>query len=85
MKSITIHGLEDPLDARIREKASRQGLSLNKTIKQLLSESLGLEPSKPGDYRETFADLCGVWTREEAAVFNHSIEDLSKVDPEDWK
>ena len=33
MKSITIHGLEDPLDTLIREKARQEGLSLNKTIK----------------------------------------------------
>lgn len=85
MKSITIHGLEDPLDARIREKASQQGLSLNKTIKKLLAESLGLEPSEPRDYRETFEDLCGIWTREEAAAFNQSMEDFTKVDPEDWE
>ena len=84
MKSITIHGLEDPLDARIREKASQQGLSLNKTIKKLLNESLGLEPSQPRDYRETFAELCGVWTRKEAADFNRSTEDFAVVDPEDW-
>jgi len=85
MKSITIHGLEDPLDARIRKKASQQGLSLNKTIKKLLSESLGLEPSHPRDNIETFADLCGVWTREEAAAFNQSTEDFTKVDLEDWE
>ena len=35
MKSITIHGLDDPLDTLIREKAGKQNLSLNKTIKQL--------------------------------------------------
>ena len=85
MKSITIHGLDEPLEALIREKASQQRLSLNKTIKKLLAESLGLEPSQSRDYRETFADLCGVWTREEAAAFNQSIEDFTKVDPDDWK
>lgn len=84
MKSITIHGLEDPLDARIRERASQQGLSLNKTIKKLLKASLGLEPTPPRDYRETFADLCGVWTREDEADFNLRTKDLSAVDPEDW-
>ena len=85
MKSITIHGLEDPLDARIREKASQQGLSLNKTIKKLLTESLGLEPSQPRDNRETFEDLCGVWTREEAYAFSQSTEDFAKIDSEEWE
>jgi len=49
MKSITIHGLDGPLDTLIREKARKQQLSLNKTIKLLLEESLGLtgRGSKP--------------------------------------
>ena len=85
MKSITIHGLEDQLDVRIREKAQQQGLSLNKTIKGLLAESLGLAPSTPQDYRETFADLCGVWTQEEASAFKRNTENLRTVDPEDWE
>jgi hypothetical protein len=85
MKSITIHGLEDQLDARIREKASQQGLSLNKTIKKLLTESLGLEPSNSRDYRENFEDLCGIWTKEEAAAFYRNTEDCTEIDPEDWE
>ncbi len=35
MKSITIHGLDDPLDTLIRERAGKQNLSLNKTVRQL--------------------------------------------------
>ena len=42
MKSITIHNLDDKLDSLIREKAKKQGISLNKTIKTLLRKSLGL-------------------------------------------
>jgi hypothetical protein len=37
MTSITIHGLEDPIDSLIREKERQQAISLNKTIKQLLA------------------------------------------------
>jgi hypothetical protein len=84
MKSITIHGLEDPLDTLIRDKARRQGLSLNKTIKKLLAESLGLDPLGVKDHRESFQDLCGVWTREEADNFNRRTAELRTVDPEDW-
>ena len=35
MKSITIHGLDEILAREIYEKAERQGVSLNKTIKEL--------------------------------------------------
>ena len=39
MKSITIHELDDDLDALIRVRARREGLSLDKTIKKLLLAS----------------------------------------------
>ena len=42
MKSITIHGLDEGLEAMIEEKARQEGLSLNKTVKMLLREALGL-------------------------------------------
>ena len=84
MKSITIHGLEDPLDSLIREKAKSQGLSLNKTIKKLLAESLGVSPKSDEDRKDDFLDLFGKWSQKEAQQFKAQITDLEKIDPEDW-
>lgn len=84
MKSITIHGLEDPLDTLIREKAKSQGLSLNKTIKKLLAESLGVSPKSVKDRKSDFLDLFGKWSQKEARQFSTQIADLEKIDPEDW-
>jgi len=84
MKSITIHGLDDPLDARIREKACQQGMSLNKTIKKLLAESLGLAAGNNRDHRYDFSDLCGVWSVEDIEEFNQNTRDFSAVDRQDW-
>ena len=85
MKSITIHSLDDALDVLIREKAKAEGTSLNKTIKRLLAEALGLQQEEPGDHRQDFLDLHGTWTKDEARRFGGRIKDLGKVDPEDWK
>lgn len=84
MTSITIHGLEDPLDSLIREKARQQGTSLNKTIKQLLAQSLGISHDRPNN-RDDFADLCGIWSSEDLAEFNHNTQDFSVTDPKDWE
>lgn len=84
MRSITIHGLEDPLNERIQEKARQQGLSLNKTIKKLLAESVGLKEPAPRDRRKQFLDLFGIWTKEDAEEFNKNVRDIRKVDPQDW-
>lgn len=85
MKSITIHSLEDPLNTLIREKARQQGLSLNKTIKQLLAEKLGLSEVEQTDSVNEFADLCGVWSKEEQTEFDKNSASCNRIDPEDWK
>lgn len=84
MTSITIHGLEEPLDSLIREKARQQGLSLNKTIKQLLAEALGVTPDIKTP-RHNFEDLCGVWSPEELEEFTRNTQEFSITDPRDWE
>jgi hypothetical protein len=85
MKSITLHGLDNKLYERIKEKAQRQGLSLNKTIKNLLEKSLGIKNHDGADHREDFIEFCGVWTEAEAKEFAGVIEDFEKIDPRDWQ
>jgi len=83
MKSITIHGLEDPLNTLIREKARHQRPSLNKTIKKLLAESFGLTTGNHKDDHD-FSDLCGVWTAEDIEEFTANSKNFSAIDPKDW-
>lgn len=83
MKSITIHGMDDDLDRLIREKAAADGKSLNKTIKNILEEALGMRPSR--DHREEFMDLFGSWSKEDRQEFEKASEDLRQVDPGDWE
>jgi hypothetical protein len=85
MKSITIHGLDARLYERIKEKAKRQGLSLNKTIKKLLEKSLGIDSHEKNGHRQDFMDLFGVWPRDEVEEFAKSIEEFEQIDAEDWK
>ena len=84
MKSITIHGLEDELDERIRIKAGEKGLSLNKTLKFLVREALGMG-DQPPDRRREFQDLFGAWSREDLEAFGRATEDFGRVDPKDWE
>jgi predicted DNA binding CopG/RHH family protein len=44
MKSITIHGIDEPLAKLIKSKAKQEGLSINQTIKNILESSLGVKP-----------------------------------------
>lgn len=85
MKSITIHALDDDLVQSIEEKAQKDGASLNKTIKKLLRESLGLMPEQVRDRQEAFQDLFGCWTQKDVEEFENAVQDLGRIDPEDWK
>ncbi len=79
MKSITIHGIDKEMEKLIRQRAKSAGRSVNKTAKELIGRSLGLGERKK-DNREDFADLCGVWSKEEAETFLAPIGDEEQID-----
>ena len=74
MKSLTIHGLEPELYERLKEKACQQGLSLNKTIKNLLETSLGIRKSENENHREDFIEFLGVWTEADKKEFDAALK-----------
>ena len=84
MKSITIHNLDTKLEQLIQKKAKSQQLSLNKTIQLLLRESFGLTDKKAKTHKEDFADLYGVWSKQEADEFDKATQDFYLVHKKDW-
>jgi hypothetical protein len=85
MKSITIHGMDDPLAELIKSKAQAEGTSINQMIKKILESSLGVKPRQADCNRADFEEFCGVWTEAELAEFEENTKDLRRVDPEDWR
>ena len=84
MKSITIHNIDEPLAELIESKARAEGLSINKTVKKLLEESLGVKPGEKAKHRSDFEEFCGIWSDSELAEFEDAAKDMRKVDREDW-
>jgi hypothetical protein len=85
MKSITIHGIDDPLAELINSKAQSEGLSINKTVKKLLEESLGVKPRNKAINRSDFEEFCGIWSESDRTEFEDKTKDLRNVDNEDWQ
>lgn len=85
MKSITIHGIDDPLAELIRSKARSEGLSINKTIKKMLETSLGVKPPDRDSNRRDFEEFCGVWSQNDLAEFDQRTAEIRKIDREDWQ
>lgn len=68
----------------IRARARAEGTSVNRLVKRLLEESLGVRPA-PSKNRAAFGKLCGAWTKAQAAEFERAVADFDKVDPSDWR
>jgi len=85
MKSITIHGLEDQVYNKIKKKAQLKGLSLNKTIKNILKKALGMNDKLETMNRNEFIEFLGVWSKKEAREFESSIQDMESIDRNDWQ
>ena len=85
MKSITIHGIDNPLAELIKSKAQSQGLSVNKTVKKILEEALGVKPQTIAKRRMDFEEFSGIWSEMELAEFQEKTKDLNSVDQGDWE
>ncbi len=86
MNQLTIRGFDDEPARRIRQLASREGISLNRAVPKVLRRGAGLGEHKGGsDTVGVSPDhLIGTWTREEAAEMDRALEDLSHVDETMW-
>ena len=86
MKSLTIHGIDDVLDRKLKLRSKKGSLSLNKTIKSLLSESLGISGRKlEPDHSDDFSGFLGKWSKNDVAQQKKSLEYSRSVNMEDWK
>ncbi len=85
MKSITIHGLDDELDQSIRQRARKKGLSINKTLKEVLGEVFKTPVNRLQDNREEFVDLCGVWSEDDVLEFRNRLQECESIDKSDWQ
>ena len=85
MKSLTLHGVEEPLANLIKAKAESEGLSINKTIKKLLEECLGVKPQPERKNLCDFEAFCGLWTQDDLDEFEKKTSDLREIDDTDWQ
>lgn len=84
MKSITIHKIDDETEKRLTELATKEGISLNRLIKRVLRESLGVE-KKSVNNKSDFTEFCGIWSEEDLQEFQQKVAPLEKINDEDWQ
>jgi plasmid stability protein len=78
---LTVRNLPEELaDALAREK-QRRGTSLNKTVIDLLEQSLGVRSTRSNGLRK----LSGTWTANQQREFLDSIRCLDEIDQDLWR
>jgi len=84
MKSITIHNIDNVLEEVVKRQAAQNGTSLNRTIKNLLRQSLGISEERKRKHAD-FSAFSGIWSTRESKKFAKNIKDFEKVNAKDWK
>jgi hypothetical protein len=83
MKTMTIRNVSAALGRALERERRRRGTSLNRTVLDLLSQSLGVDGHGPRS--NGLARLAGSWSLEEAERFDRAVAVCEGVDAELWR
>jgi len=79
----TIRGIPKGVNSRIRDKAKKEGKSLNKVVIEALTRGLGLTDLDVSPKYNDLDDLVGTWV--EDPDFDVAIKAMDQVDPGLWQ
>ena len=85
MTTMTLRGIDENTAEALKERARREGTSVNAVTLRSLRESLGLDKRKRNVIYNDLDHLAGTWSREQAAEFERNTAVFEKVDEEIWK
>ena len=86
MKAITIRGVDENLEKKLKGAAKSKSMSMNQFILNSLRKSLGLE--KDNIHTKEFDDLdflFGKWSEKEYESFENSQKAFQSIDREMWE
>ena len=85
MGAMTLRGVDDRMAKALKEKAKKDGNSVNATLIKILRESLGMEKKKRNIVYDDLDHLAGTWTNKDYKEFSKKIADFEVVDKKMWK
>lgn len=83
MKTMTIRNVSAELSAALEAERRRRGLSLNRTVLNLMQEALGV--SVGGSRSNGLRRLASSWSEDEFRDFEQAIAPFSEVDEDLWR
>lgn len=83
--SMTVRGIDETTSTTLKDRARRDGISVNALTLRIIREGLGLEKKKRMAVYEDLDHLAGTWSAEDAAEFERAVSVFEKVDKDLWK
>ena len=85
MTTMTIRGLDDLTIKALKEKAKKEGSSINAALVKLLQEELGIKKKKRTVVYNDLDHLAGTWSDKDYKEFLQATADFAKIDENVWK
>ena len=85
MTTMTIRGLDDLTISALKEKAKKEGSSVNAALVKLLQEELGIKKKKRTVVYNDLDHLAGTWSDKDYKEFLQATADFAKIDENVWK
>ena len=85
MNQITLRGIDNEVEKKIRRMARKKGTSINKVILDLIHQSAGAKHCGGKPLGESLRKLAGTWTKKQATDFMDSIRSCEQIDEAMWK
>jgi hypothetical protein len=82
---MTIRGLDDLTVKALKEKAKKEGSSINAALIKLVQENLGIKNKKRTVVYNDLDHLAGTWSDKDFKEFLQATADFEKIDKNLWK
>lgn len=88
MRQITLRGITDDIESIAQKQAKSKGVSLNKAFLSLLRNGAEQQArtgrGKKSHAKSEFNQFLGLWSEDEAAVFDESLCEQREIDTGLW-
>jgi len=83
--SMTVRGIDEKTSAVLKEKARRDGISINALTLRIIREGLGLDRKKTPLVHTDLDYLAGTWSDTDVNEFERAVSVFEEVDESLWK
>ena len=85
MGAIMIRGIDEATARILKERAEKEGISVNAVLLKTLREFLGLGKKRRTAIYDDLDHLAGTWSEKDFVEFQNRIADFETVDDKLWK